>query len=40
MEILIDTSTYDKLEKICKKSGDPISVIATRAINTYLTLLE
>lgn len=37
MEILIDTSTYDKLEKFCKKSGDPISVVATEAIKKYLS---
>ena len=40
MKIIIDTPIYDELAKYCKKTNEPISVIATKAIKEYLKNME
>ena len=36
MEITIDTYIYDDLKKLADETGEPISMLATKAIKQFL----
>lgn len=38
MKIIIDTPVFDELVKYCKKTNEPISVIASKAIKKYINM--
>lgn len=38
MKIIIDTPVFDELAKYCKKTNEPISMVASKAIKEYLDI--
>lgn len=38
MKIIIDTPVFAELVKYCKKTNEPISVIASKAIKKYINM--
>lgn len=38
MEIIIDTPIYDELAEYCKKTNEPISMVASKAIKKYINM--
>lgn len=36
MEVTIDAYVYDELKELADKTGEPISVLATKAIKKYM----
>lgn len=38
MKIIIDTPVFDELAKYCKKTNEPISMVASKAIKKYINM--
>ena len=38
MKIIIDTPVFDELTKYCKKTNEPISMVASKAIKQYINM--
>lgn len=38
MKIIIDTPVYDELAEYCKKTNDPLSMVASKAIKKYINV--
>lgn len=38
MKIIIDTPVYDELAEYCKKTNEPISMVASKAIKKYINM--
>ena len=38
MKIIIDTPVYDELAEYCKKTNEPLSMAASKAIKKYINM--